>query len=346
MSGIVLDWQVLGTFAVFAFVTAILSYISCKAAIEVTKRAGMIAQPGNRQSHQIATPTGGGLGLMFSIVLMSVILHFLQPLPDFWWFKMLPGILVLALIGWRDDRNPVSSLLRLVIQFLVSFWLLGFDFFQYSVLDTVLFAAALLALMWAMNIYNFMDGSNGMASFQGVFSGLVMSTLFYAGDQSAMAILSLIIAAACGGFLPLNFPHARVFMGDVASVPLGFIFASLAVYGLYQGVFSWPVAILIMSVFIVDATLTLLKRAFLREQWYTAHAQHIYQRLITHGWPHSRVLMVYQSINIVLVTPAIALAEIYPHDAVVIVGLILLLLGSCWQIANRRLGVFAREQVT
>jgi Fuc2NAc and GlcNAc transferase len=185
-----------------------------------------------------------------------------------------------------------------------------------------------------------------MAGFQGVFAGVMGAGLFLIADQYAMALISVAVAAACAGFLPLNFPAARVFMGDVASVPLGFIFAALAVYGLHSGALGWVATILVMSVFFVDATLTLLARVIRGERWYTAHAQHIYQRLIAHGWSHSRVLMVYQSINVMLVVPAIVLAEIYPHYANVLAGLVFATLGACWLVVNRRLGMFAKEQVT
>jgi Fuc2NAc and GlcNAc transferase len=184
-----------------------------------------------------------------------------------------------------------------------------------------------------------------MAGFQGVFAGVIMAIFFQTGQQYEMALISLLIAAACLGFLPLNFPQARVFMGDVASVPLGFIFASFAVYGMRTGSLNLPVSILIMSVFIIDATLTLFARVFRGERWYTAHAQHVYQRLIAHGWSHRRVLVIYQAINVGLVLPAIVLVEIYPQYAMVTVVFTLLLLGACWHIANWRLGVMATGQL-
>ncbi len=211
--------------------------------------------------------------------------------------------------------------------------------------DTVFWAAVIVAMVWLMNVYNFMDGSNGMAGFQGVFAGVTMAVFFQTGDEYSMALIALAVAAACAGFLPLNFPDARVFMGDVSSVPLGFIFAAFAVYGMQTGSLSLPVSILIMSVFLVDATLTLLSRVIRGERWYTAHAQHVYQRLIAQGWSHRRVLVVYQAINVVLVLPAIVLAKIYPQYAMVTAGFTLLLLGTCWHIANRRLGMTAEVQV-
>lgn len=305
----------------------------------------MIAYPGVRQSHSVDTPTGGGLGLIFSIVVTSMLLQLFLPLPGFWWRYMLPGICLLTIVGWRDDKLPVSSLLRLLVQLVVSLWLLRFFSFQLSLSDTAVFTVTIVAMIWIMNLYNFMDGSNGMAGFQGIFAGMALAVLFYAGDQYAMALLSLAVAAACAGFLPLNFPQASVFMGDVASVPLGFIFASLAVYGMNAGILSLSVSILILSVFIIDATLTLLARVLCGERWYTAHAQHVYQRLIAHGWSHRQVLLVYQAINVILVLPAIVLAEIFPQYAMVTVGLTLLSLGACWHIANRRLGMLATVQL-
>ena len=252
---------------------------------------------------------------------------------------MLPGILLLAIVGWWDDKYPVSTLKRLLVQLAVSLWLLGFGWSQFSMNGVGWFLGIVVTMVWLMNLYNFMDGSNGMAGFQGVFAGLLMAVFFQAGEQYAMALLALSVAAACAGFLPLNFPGARVFMGDVASVPLGFIFASLAIYGMQTGSLSFALSLLIMAVFIVDATLTLFTRVLSGEQWYTAHTQHVYQRLIIHGWSHRLVLMVYQAINVILVLPAIVVAEMYPQNAMVIAGFTLIVLGTCWYFANRRLGV-------
>jgi Fuc2NAc and GlcNAc transferase len=323
----------------------VLSYFSCKKVTLLAERSGMIAQPGERQSHKLPTATGGGLGLIFSIIMTSLCLQLIHPIPMFWWLNMLPGILLLTLIGWFDDKHPVSTLVRLVVQLAVSLWLIGFGWSGFLFKDMALLASTVLAMVWMMNLYNFMDGSNGMAGFQGVFAGLVLAVLFQYADQHVMALLCLAVAAACGGFLPLNFPHARVFMGDVASVPLGFIFAAFIVYGIQTGSLSLASSILVMAVFIVDATMTLLKRVFRGERWYTAHAQHLYQRLIAQGWTHHRVLLVYQIANVIWVLPAIVLVEMYPQYAIVTVVLCVLLLGICWYIANWRLGMIATGQI-
>ena len=300
--------------------------------------SGRIALPGERQSHKVATPAGGGLGLILAMVIVSLILQTLEALPVFWWLNMLPGILLLALVGWVDDKNFVSSRIRLLVQFTVSFWLLLCMGFLGSVLGAGITVITMVAMVWLMNLYNFMDGSNGMAAFQGVFCGLVFAALFAAGGHPSMAIIAVIVAAACAGFVPLNFPHAKVFMGDVASVPLGFIFAAFSVYGVSEGVFSVWICALIMSVFLVDASLTLAARVIQSEQWYTAHKQHVYQRLIEQEWSHSQVLIAYQAINVVMVLPALVLVTMYPQYAFVTTVLTLLVLGAGWYIANCKLG--------
>lgn len=345
MSELVEGWQAVYSWCAVGLVAGFLSYICCTRVLAIALRSGMVVQPGKRQSHQQATPTGGGLGLMISIVATTICLELMLSLPGFWWKSVLPGVLLLTIVGWRDDRLPVSALFRLLIQLAVSFWLLGFGWWDLSIKGIILFTAGILAMVWLMNVYNFMDGSNGMAGFQGVFAGLTMAVLFQSDGEYLMALVAVVVAAACAGFLPLNFPRARVFMGDVSSVPLGFIFASLAFYGVQTGSLGLALSILIMSVFLVDATLTLVSRAIRRERWYTAHAQHIYQRLIARGWSHSRVLVVYQCINVVLVLPAIVLAKLDPQYAVTVVAFVLLSLGAGWHIANRRLSMSAEVLV-
>ncbi len=332
------NWQSGSVWFLIATVTAVISYLSCWLTMHFAIRVGMIVQPGARQSHQHATPTGGGLGIIFTVVLTTVCINAFQALPDFWWFNMVPGILLLVLVGWFDDKKPLASTLRLLVQFIVSLWLLLFAGFLDLAQHAVLIALTTITVVWMMNLYNFMDGSNGMAGFQGVFCATVFAVLFALGGEPAMALIALPVAAACCGFLPLNFPEARVFMGDVASVPLGFIFAGFAVYGVNAGVFGWWIPVLVMSVFIVDASLTLAARVIQQKQWYTAHKQHVYQRLIERELSHSQVSMVYQAINVVIVLPALALVKMYPQYAILTTVLTLCMLGTGWYIANWKLG--------
>src|SRR5690606_30019488 len=117
-----------------------------------------------------------------------------------------------------------------------------------------------LGLVWMTNLYNFMDGSNGMAGAQAVFAGSLLAWLFSRAGDPAGALLSLALAVAALGFLPWNLGRARVFMGDVGSGALGYGIAGLLAWGWLHGAFSLPVAWLVMLVFTCDATLTLVTR--------------------------------------------------------------------------------------
>src|SRR5690554_2068378 len=279
-----LNWQSGSAWFIVATLTAVISYLGCWLTMHFAIRLGMIVEPGARQSHNQATPTGGGLGVIVSVVAATACIQGMQTLPLFWWFHMVPGILALALIGWLDDKKPLGSTVRLLVQFIVSLWLLLFSGVFELPQHAILAGCTTIMVVWVMNLYNFMDGSNGMAGFQGVFCAASFGVLFALGGESGMALIAVVVAASCAGFLPLNFPAAKIFMGDVASVPLGFMFGGFAVYGVSTGVFTWLIPVLIMSLFIVDASLTLAKRVINQEQWYTAHKQHIYQRLIEQEW--------------------------------------------------------------
>jgi len=105
MSLVALDWQVVSSVVAVSLFTFVLSYLGSGAALRLAKHSGMIVQPGARQSHQVATPTGGGLGLLFSVIVTTAVIQLFMPLPVFWWLYMLPGVVLLAVAGWLDDRN-------------------------------------------------------------------------------------------------------------------------------------------------------------------------------------------------------------------------------------------------
>lgn len=198
-----------------------------------------------------------------------------------------------------------------------------------------------LFVVWMTNLYNFMDGSNGMAGLQGTFASCVLAWLFsIAGDSQSMQ-LSLLAAAACVGFIPWNLGKARVFMGDVGSLALGFIFAAVLLYGVGSGAFSLPVALMVMMLFLTDSTLTLVARVIKRERWYNAHRQHLYQRLIAHGMTHGSVVLLYQAINLMLVLPGIVVAVNSPALAWPIALAMAVIFGLGWYTWIKRIGVLA-----
>ena len=315
------------------------------------RRAGMLDVPGERHSHTATTPRGGGLGIVISLFLATFIFPTPVGLPDFWAICLLPGFLALALVGFLDDRKSLSVVFRLFVQLAASLYLLACVWHSGQINPAwlelswfwgiCLWLVLVLFLVWMTNLYNFMDGSNGMAAMQALFVGVVLTALFYqAGDVQA-ALLAASLAAANLGFLPWNLGQARVFMGDVGSISLGFMIAGLLFSGVIREDFPFSVAWLVMLVFVCNSSLTLMTRVIRRERWYTPHKQHIYQQLIANGWSHARVMWLYQLINILLVVPGIVVAVNYPEWSIVAAISATSTLAIAWFLAFRKFGVLA-----
>jgi len=149
----------------------------------------------------------------------------------------------------------------------------------------------ILFLMWMTNLYNFMDGMDGFAAGMTVLGYGFLGFLAWKGGHQFIMLLSFLIASAAGGFLLYNVPPARIFMGDVGSVSLGFMAAALGVMGVQDGLFDVWVPLLIFSPFIVDATVTLVRRLLRGEKVWQAHREHYYQRLVLAGWGHRKTML-------------------------------------------------------
>ncbi len=300
-------------------------------------RKNLVDLPGDRRSHTVPTPRGGGLAIAVAL-LLAVILAGDPP----WW----PGLLavaVLAVLGGLDDRAELHPGVRLVVQSAVA--LFGLWWFGPVTLVAVVEHAfhwpwlwtplAGIAVVWLINLHNFMDGSDGLAAMQGVWSGLGFAAVMWLHDQAAAATFALAMAGGFAGFLLWNRPPARIFMGDVGSMVLGGSVAMLALFGAVSGAVSVWGSLILTSVFVVDATATLARRVGRGERWYTAHRQHAYQRLIVAGWSHGQVLALYAVTNLLLVMPAAWAAVAYPElGAVIAIGLIVLLAGGWWVIQS------------
>ena len=319
---------------------SILSFLLTGAATWYARRRGLLDHPGERHSHQIATPRGGGAGLVASLLIVTLLL--IHSPPAFWAICIAPAAFMMAATGWWDDHKSLSARLRFSIQLAVSFYLIWCAADSGWLQGALTMLIACLLVVWMTNLYNFMDGSNGMAGLQGVYAACVLAWLFHIAGDEAFSTISILLAACCVGFLPWNLGRARVFMGDAGSLALGFIFSALLLYGAGTGAFGLPVVLMLMLVFLTDSTLTLLSRVMKREQWYTAHRQHLYQRLIACGWTHGRVALVYQAINLTLVFPGIVIAINFPALAWPVTLFLVVVVVLGWYLINNKLGVLAR----
>ena len=300
-------------------------------------RYDLVDLPGERRSHTRPTPRGGGLAIAVAL-LVAVLLTGSPP----WWPGMV-AVAVLAMLGWFDDRAELHPAARLAAQFAVAafgLWWLG-PVTTVAVLDHSLHwpwlwtPLAGIAVVWLINLHNFMDGSDGLAAMQGIWSGLAFAVILLVNEMAGAASFALAMAGGFAGFLLWNRPPARVFMGDVGSLALGGGVAMLALVGAASGSVSVWVSLILTSVFVVDATATLARRVARGERWYTAHRQHAYQQMIVAGWSHGQVLVLYAAINLLLVLPAAWVAVVNPDlGAVIAIGLIVLLAGGWWVIQS------------
>lgn len=235
-------------------------------------RFGLIDIPNDRSSHSLPTPRGGGIGILAAFIVSSLYLQ-LQLL--IW----LPAA-VLALVSFFDDKLDLSPQIRLSIQFvaafaITSFWILSCH--SSSLFTPLLVLFFSFVIVGTANFYNFMDGINGIAGITGVVSFVLLG--FYAhmyAHQLPLALSAYCMAAACLGFLPFNIPNAKVFMGDVGSILLGFIFAA------YIVILSDKIAVFLLlagflSTFYADAITTLWIRKRDGESLSQAHRRHLYQ---------------------------------------------------------------------
>jgi len=234
---------------------------------------GLVDFPNSRSSHSRPTPRGGGIGLLLTFFVVSV--SFADVPVTFW----LPAVF-LALVSFFDDGLGLSPKARLLFQFSSAATVVlsvAFNHFSYQSLIGIPFW--LLFIVGTANFYNFMDGINGIAGTTGVVSfGLVAVFCWMTEADNSLVFLSLAMSAACVGFLPFNLPKARVFLGDVGSILLGFVFACIT-FIMSNDLGSFLCLLAFMFPFYADALTTLFVRWRDGEKLPQAHRRHLYQIL-------------------------------------------------------------------
>ena len=263
-----------------AFVTMMLTLIL------TLNKHGMIQDiPNDRSLHTEPIPRVGGVAIMAGILSGWILLI------HFWaWWIVLPvlGLFALSLV---DDVRGLPVKVRLLGHFAAAMIVLVGAGVQWIWLLPIL-----LFIVWMTNLFNFMDGSDGLAGGMALFGFSFYGIAGLTHGNEAFAMMNFTIGAAALGFLYHNFHPARVFMGDAGSIPLGFLAAAFGVWGWQQGYWPFWFPILVFSPFVIDATATLLKRARRRENLMQAHRDHYYQRLIQMGWGHRNTAVIEYSL--------------------------------------------------
>lgn len=331
---------IVAAFAPIAFIALIAFFVALgvvRAAIAYAHRRGMYDQPGQRRSHTLPTPRGGGIGIIVAVLpTVPACLMYLHPS---WKPHIVTALIVatvmVAVIGWWDDHRSLPVLPRFGVQVsaVAAFSsALLIDGPSWAWLPLLLLAGA-----WSINLHNFMDGIDGLLAQQGVFVACGLAVLAWCSGQPALAGASACVAAACLGFGCYNRPPARIFMGDVGSGSIGLLlFALTAMLWRVNWPLVWP-ALILSSAFMTDASLTLLIRMVRGRRWYTAHREHLYQWIVRRGRTHAVGAAWYVGWNLLVAAPIAALAFERPGMGLIACIVTYVIAAAVWLVVKRRL---------
>ncbi|MEW5967258.1 MAG: glycosyltransferase family 4 protein [Pseudomonadota bacterium] len=259
--------------------------------------------PNDRSLHHAPTPRIGGLGIMAGVAVAGAWLADAALLP------VMLGAFALAGVSLLDDVRGLPVRVRFLAHFIAAAGCL------FAVgLNGWALLAGMLAVVWMTNLFNFMDGADGLAGGMAAIGFGALGLAAWLGGAPALAAFCAAIAAAALAFLRFNFPPARLFMGDAGSIPLGFLAATLGILGARQDVWPWAFPLLVFSPFIVDASVTLARRALRGEKVWQAHRSHYYQRVVLLGASHRQLAFVAWGLMLAMGGLAFALRA-WPHLA-------------------------------
>jgi UDP-GlcNAc:undecaprenyl-phosphate GlcNAc-1-phosphate transferase len=262
--------------------------------------------PNERSLHTQPRPRLGGLGIAAGLLPVAVTYG------SGGGSVILACALGLCIVSLMDDLRALPAALRLSAHLLAALVVMSAIAYVPAAAPPwawLCWLTVLVAIVWITNLYNFMDGADGLAGTMAVVGfGAYAIAAGLAGEQT-LALISLATASASAGFLVHNFPPARVFMGDAGSIPLGFLAAALGIQGYVAG--TWPAAfpVLVFSPFIVDATVTLLRRLARGERVWKAHRTHLYQRLVLSGWSARQLALRAAGLMLAVAASALVLAR-------------------------------------
>ena len=287
--------------------------------------------PNARGLHALPVPRVGGIAMFASVWLLA----------GFWMQRdLVAGIagisLVLFAISLLDDLRPLSALLRLLVHtsaaiLIVLLWVKTFGLEPSRASTAIRWVmsppggiAMVLAIVWMTNLYNFMDGADGLAGGMSLigFGTYAAAVAMQTNSGGSLGLLVTTLTGASAGFLVFNFPPAKVFMGDAGAIPLGFLAIALGGHGNMLGLWPWWFGVLVFSPFIIDATATLLRRTLQGNKPWIAHRDHYYQRLILAGWSHQKTALVYFGLMLAAAGSALGAMQ-SPFTTAILAGVVI-----------------------
>ena len=311
--------------AIFAVVAAfVVALIGTGLMRRYALRRNLIDVPNVRSSHAAPTPRGGGIAIVMGFFSSLLALSYVRLIDARILIAFLIGGGAMALVGFFDDRWHLRASVRFVVHLTAALCvviLLG-GFPESALARWGLHGAwvgglvTVLILVWITNLFNFMDGIDGIAGSEAVFVSAAGALLnWHQGGAPGLTVAMLCLAAACLGFLRWNWPPARIFMGDVGSGFLGFILAALGLAASQRSCVPIEVWAILSGVFLVDATVTLLSRIMRGDRWLEAHRLHAYQNLASRWQAHLPVTAMVIAINLFWLLPWAWIAATHPASA-------------------------------
>jgi UDP-N-acetylmuramyl pentapeptide phosphotransferase/UDP-N-acetylglucosamine-1-phosphate transferase len=304
------------TIAMVTAISAAISFFGCFAVISLLYRSSLktllLDTPTHRSLHSKPIAKIGGIGVVVGVVLAIGALELFSPV-----FVRTELISVglgtlLALLSIANDKIDISPLNRLVLQIAICLiWALSTKAYSVgSVYDLIIILLVVLTLGWSLNLYNFMDGSDGLCGAMTVIGFGAYAIAAFNANSLSIGLMSLSVCAAAAAFICWNFPPAKIFLGDGGSVPLGFLAAALGISGVYQGVWGPAFPFAVFAMFWADATYTLFKRILKKEQFWKPHNTHWYQKAIRSGNSHKKIVLIHLFCNSLLAVTAIAIETV------------------------------------
>jgi Fuc2NAc and GlcNAc transferase len=321
--------------AVFISLLALIVSASLTRAVRSLSWAhGLLDVPNERSSHSATTPRGGGVAIVIACTLALLLLRWIDAMGTGLLAALIGGGSVVAVVGFLDDQYRVRAGIRLAVHILAALWALkclgGLPLVQigHRLVDLGWGGQglALVGIVWVLNLFNFMDGIDGIAASEAVFiavGGALLGLVYASASGGAasgvattgVAAAGLAVGAASLGFLLWNWPPATIFMGDVGSGYLGYLIAALALAATRANPAAVWIWLTLGGVFFVDATVTVVRRALRRERLHQAHRGHAYQRLAQRWGSHRRVTLAVILLNLVWLLPCALLAALVPRAA-------------------------------
>jgi len=296
--------------------------------------------PNKRSSHQMPMPRGGGIAIVLTFVVALIWFAIVGVFPWNLTIALLGGGTLIAIIGHIDDVYRLRASLRMIAHFVAAswavYWIGGLTILDLGTWKFILATQgtflAIIGIVWCINLYNFMDGIDGLAGSEGMFIAIASGYALYASYHANLALLMWLFAAMIAGFTVVNWPPAKIFLGDVGSGFIGYVFSVMAIFTANQALLPINFWLILLAIFLCDATFTLINRARRGEVLHAAHREHAYQQLVIYGMSHKQVTLGVLLVNVCILLPLAYSSLHWPMHSFWMMSFVILGLLIAWAI--------------